>query len=65
MDVTPHLSLASQALQQQIDVRGGTLVLNGAAGFQQTIEFGAGLGSEVRRSSLAEISGSGVLAKKC
>lgn len=52
----------SQAVQQLIDVRGGTLVLNGAAGFQQNIDFGPGLGSEVRRSSLAEVSGSGVLA---
>jgi T5SS/PEP-CTERM-associated repeat protein len=50
---------SSQAFAQQIDIIGGTLVLNGSSGFQQTINYGSS--SEVIRSSNVMVRGSGVL----
>jgi len=47
---------------QEINVSGGTLVLNGTSGFQQTINYGTGLGSDIIRSSRAVITNGGVLA---
>uniref|UniRef100_UPI0028A235EF autotransporter outer membrane beta-barrel domain-containing protein n=1 Tax=Stenotrophomonas sp. TaxID=69392 RepID=UPI0028A235EF len=51
---------SSQASQQQIDVSGGTLVLNGSAGFQQQIDYGSS--TETVRSSAVTVSGQGILA---
>ncbi|WP_313051896.1 autotransporter domain-containing protein [Stenotrophomonas cyclobalanopsidis] len=52
----------SQAVAQEIRIDGGTLVLNGSAGFQQTINYGAGLGSDVIRSSNVHVINGGMLA---
>lgn len=51
---------SSQAFMQQIDVSGGTLVLNGSAGFQQQIDYGSS--TETVRSSAVTVSGQGTLA---
>src|SRR5690606_19105390 len=50
----------SQAVAQQIEVSGGTLVLNGNSGFDQTFNYGSSTG--VVRSSNVMVHGGGVLA---
>lgn len=51
---------SSQAPAQQIEVSGGTLVLNGSSGFDQTFNYGSSTG--VVRSSNVMVHGGGVLA---
>lgn len=51
---------SSMAYKQSIDVSGGSLVLNGSAGFQQQIDFGSS--TKTVRSSTVLVRGQGVLA---
>ena len=58
--VTIDCPYCGESFFTQIDVSGGTLVLDGSAGFRQTINYGTE--TKVVRSSNVLVQGPGVLA---